>query len=219
MTVRVVTSTGDDECPVSDLSSAAGQVSDSWIPGGGACELVFDPPVVGFYAYFGSLAANEEIVFTVFDDDDVELDSFSSLSSPSSVDAIGYGFTSTTPVRRIVLEATDSGATVVGSFVRLYAPWGRPARLPGNGHDSRLLRARRRRWLRDDPVRLRRPLRLQCQRCRRRDRHRRRCALRRRWRRRARRLRPVPGRRRRPRLRWQRRARRLRTDRTRHGAR
>ena len=120
----VVTVSGFDAlglpgCAIIDGSTAPA-VSDGWIASGGMLVMEFDPPVTAFYTFYGSLAFNESGVMSVFADGSL-IDSFSSFSNVdlNGVLAVGFGFTSTVPIDRIELTATDPGGVVAGAFVGL----------------------------------------------------------------------------------------------------
>jgi hypothetical protein len=117
--VRAYDASGIDVCALQDGSSTSGQVSDAWIEAGGSVELVFDPPTIAFFTYFGSLASGQTAKLQLFDDDNHLVDSFSSFTSTNNVDAKGYGFWSDVPIRRIRFTSSEIGPTLVGAFVRL----------------------------------------------------------------------------------------------------
>jgi hypothetical protein len=113
-------------CPVTDASGTPA-VSDANLDnagGDGRVVFEFDPPVTGFYTYFGSLAAGRTVTMDLFTDDGAGLEllqSITSAPSPSAAQATGLGFRSAMQVRRIEFTTTEMGQVLVGAFVGLVA--------------------------------------------------------------------------------------------------
>ena len=80
----------------------------------------FDPPVIAFYTYYGSMAVGGVGTMKLYQDDAL-IDTLVSPPSPHAGLATGHGFQSNTPIDRVEITTNAAGPTLVGAFGGLAA--------------------------------------------------------------------------------------------------
>lgn len=113
---QMVLSLPGQDCPVYDGTSMDGVGADGWIPQGQVLILEFDPPIHGFYAPFGSLAADETVGLRLLGEQGLD-QTLTSLPSTNGTFGRGFGFMSEQPVQRIEVSSSEAGTVLLGHFV------------------------------------------------------------------------------------------------------
>lgn len=116
-----ITVTADDNgsayCAITDSGTGAAHSDARLNSEQSVVTLDFDPPIIAFYTYYGSLAVHQTATMQLYSaQDSIHLGSVTTLPSMDNVLASGAGFTSNVPVNRIEFTATEAGSVVVGAF-------------------------------------------------------------------------------------------------------
>jgi hypothetical protein len=96
-------------------------VSDGELSGSTSLRLEFDPPILAFHTYYGSLPSDQTVMMVLtVSRAGVPCSTVALVSSPGvdGVLAVGHGFVSTAPVSAIQFYTSDAGVAV-GAFVGL----------------------------------------------------------------------------------------------------
>jgi hypothetical protein len=103
------------ECPVVAASSFS--AADALIAQDQTLNLIFDPPVLGFYANYGSVNTGDTVIIKLADIDGHQVARLTSRLSNNNVDSIGHGFTSPTPIKSVQISSSETGPSVLGAFL------------------------------------------------------------------------------------------------------
>lgn len=111
---------GSPLCAITDGSTPTAVADAQLGPIGTPLTLTFDPPVVAFYTYYGSLSSGTTANLIAYAGEEL-VATFTSASAPTDVLATGHGFVSTRPIDRVEVKPNTDPNVVLGAFVGLNA--------------------------------------------------------------------------------------------------
>lgn len=108
-------------CAIQDACHSCNQHSSAIIEPGGRVVLEFDPPIIAFYTYYGSLASSQSAAMKLYDTNRFLVRTLVTASTHDSL-AIGHGFVSTVRIQKIEFTTTEDGGTTLGGYIALLDP-------------------------------------------------------------------------------------------------